>query len=255
MLPWVISVFTWLATDLPVAAIDLAQPVAAAPDDEAQRFADRLKSVDEAMAGVQDLRADFEQRRHTPLLKKPLVSKGVVRCKGDLVRWDTASPRPSSLLIGEGSIQMYYPQDKLVEVYPVGEGFRDLAGAPLPRFSVLRARFDITRLAPKDLGGRDEDPKLLAIELTPRSPDLRRHVASVKVLIDESRSAATKVVMVDPDGEKTEIVFSNVVINGGLTREQVQLKLPEDVRISRPMGDTETEKSGVGTPSGKQMPR
>ncbi|MBC7835826.1 MAG: outer membrane lipoprotein carrier protein LolA [Phycisphaerales bacterium] len=196
------------------------------------------------MAQVEDLRADFEQRRHTPLLKKPLVSSGVVLTKGELVRWDTATPHASSLLIGHGSIKLYYPADKLLEVYPVGEGFKDLAGAPLPRLSVLKARFDITPLASEDLGASNEVATLLAVQLTPKSKELREHIASVRVLIDESRPAATKVVMTDPDGEVTEIVFSNVRLNTGVRDDEIDPKMPEGVRVSRPLGESKVETGG-----------
>ncbi len=205
------------------------------------RFAERLEAVDAAMAKVVNLRADFEQRRRTPLLKKPLISKGVVLTKGEAVRWDTVSPRASSLLIEHGTVQMYYPADKLLEVYPAGEGFNDLAGGPLPRLATLKNRFTVSLLAPKDLGASNEDANLLALQLTPKSEELRKHITSVKVLIDTSRPVAIKVVMTDPEGEETEIVFSNVKINSGVSESEVELKLPEGVRVSRPMGEDKSQ--------------
>lgn len=206
----------------------------------------RLEAVDTAMAKVVDLRADFEQRRHTPLLKKPLVSKGEVLTKGERVRWDTATPRASSLVIGGGEIRMYYPADKLVEIYPVGEGFKDLAGAPLPRLSVLRERFDMSPLPSKEIGADESETKFMALRLTPKNADLRKHVTTVKVLLDTARGVATKVVMTDPEGEETEILFSNIRLNSGVKDDEVSLKLPDEVRVSRPLGDGKGTKQGVG---------
>ena len=215
-----------------------AAPAKASADAAAnERFAKRLEVVDAAIAKVLDLRADFEQRRHTSLLKKPIVSTGLVLSKGERVRWDTAAPRASSMLMVAGEIRMFYPADKLVEVYPVGEGFKDLAGAPLPRLSVLKTRFDISPLTPRDLGVNDPDSKLLAVLLTPKLDDLRKHVASVKVLIDESLPAATKLIMTDLEGERTEILFTNIRLNAGVKEDELELKLPEGVRISRPLGE------------------
>jgi outer membrane lipoprotein-sorting protein len=246
-LVWLIAASTFVAgagqpagRSAPAAPPVPSEPPKSTSSDDAE-LTKRLEAVDAAMARVADLRADFEQQRRTPLLKKPLVSRGVVLTKGELVRWDTQTPRPSSLLIGHGSIRMYYPADKLVEVYPVGEGFKDIAGAPLPRLSALKERFDIAPLAPSDLGATKADSNLLAVQLTPRSDDLRRHLVSVKVLIDESRPAATKVVMTDPDGDVTDIVFSNVRLNAGVKDEEIDPALPEGVRVSHPLGD---DKSG-----------
>jgi outer membrane lipoprotein-sorting protein len=224
-----------IAASTPPSADASAQETAKLAEED--RFDKRLEAVDAAMAKVVDLRADFEQRRHTPLLKKPLVSKGTVLTKGERVRWDTATPRASTLRIEGGLIRLFYPSDRLVEEYPAGDGFRDLAGAPLPRLSVLRERFEVSQIAARELVASEGNSMLLAIRLTPKTDALKLHVTAVKVLIDESRPAATKVVMIDPDGEETEIVFSNVKLNEGVRDDEMELKLPEGVRVSRPLGD------------------
>ena len=204
-----------------------------------ERFAKRLEEIDAAMGKVADLRAEFEQRKHTPLLKKPLVSKGTVATKGDKVRWDTASPRASSMLIGDGEIRMYYPADKLLEVYPVGDGFKDLASSPLPRLSSLKNQFDLAPLALKEIGANERDANLVAVRMTPKHDELKKHVVLVKVLIDASKPAALKVVTKDPEGEETEILFSGVRLNSGVKDEEMTLKLPDGVRVSRPLGGGE----------------
>ena len=215
-------------------------PVRLAPESgetgAATRLSERLEAVDAAMAKVIDLRANFEQRRHTPLLKKPLISKGTVLTKGNQVRWDTEVPRPSSLLIDDESIRMYYPADKLLEIYPVGEGFKDLGGAPLPRLADLRTRYDISRISPTELGASADDPNLIALLLTPTNESLKQHVASVKVLLDESQTAATRVIMTDSEGDQTELIFSNIRLNAGVRDDEVHFKVPPGVRESRPLG-------------------
>lgn len=223
---------------------------AAAQDVAYHAWQKRLESIDSVVASVVDLRADFEQRRRTPLLKKPLVSKGVVLTKGEWVRWDTASPRASSLVIGGGEIRMYYPADKLVEVYAVGDGFADLAGAPLPRLRKLKERFDLSPLRSSQMGADDANADLVAVRLSPRSAELRKHVASVSVLLDAVRGVATKVVMVDPDGEVTEIVFTNVRTNSGVKDEELVLKLADDVRVSRPLPSGKTAGPSAGDAKG-----
>ncbi len=233
-----------------------APPQNTSANTDFERFAKRLEAVDAAMANVMDLRADFEQRRRTPLLKKPLVSKGVVLTKGELVRWDTTAPRASTLVIGHGSIRMFYPADSLVEVYSVGEGFKDLAGAPLPRLSVLKERFDLSPLASDDPATKGENANLLGVLLTPKSQDLRKHVTSVKVLIDEAGPSATKVVMTDPDGEETEIVFSHVQLNGGVRDDEVELSLPDGVKVSKPLGESAASSppNGGAASAGSKLP-
>ncbi len=232
------------------------QSASAEASTDAERFAKRLETVDAAMTKVGDLRADFVQRRTTPLLKKPLVSNGVVRTKGDRVRWDTVSPRASSLVVGHDSIRMYYPADQLVEIYPAGDGFKDIAGAPLPRLSSLKAKFDLTPLTLGDLGGANTDANLLAVLLTPKDESLRRHIASVRVLIDESQPAALRVEISDPDGEVTVIEFSHVEVNRGMKDDEVELTLPAGTRVSKPLGEGASgtqgdERGGAAAPETK----
>lgn len=232
----------------PGAAPPTERPATPPAPTEAERkvWLSRLEAADAAMAKVVDLRADFEQRRHTSLLKRPLVSKGVVLTKGERVRWDTATPRLSSLVIGGGEIRMYYPADKLVEVYPVGEGFKDLAGAPLPRMSVMQERFDISPLAASEMGAVGADSAVMAVLLAPKSTELQRHIRSVKVLLNTVSGVATRVVITDPEGEETEILFSNIRLNSGVKDTEVQLNLPDDVRVSRPLGPNKNAAPGGG---------
>jgi len=236
------------ASTSPPPAVESTPAAPATTAVEAAAFERRLEAVDAAMAGVVDLRADFEQRRHTPLLKRPLTSKGVVVSMGDRVRWDTTAPRPSSLVVGGGSISVYYPEDRLLEAYPVNEGFRDMAGGPLPRLSELRKRFDIAPLTP---GAGESGEKVLEIRLTPKSEELRAHVESIEVVIDEARPAARRVTITDPDGERTEIDFRNVRLNTGVKVGEVELKVPPGTRVSRPLGDTSSGDAGGPSGSGR----
>jgi len=204
----------------------------------------RLKAIEAATTEVTDLQADFIQRRHTPLLKRPMVSKGTVVAVGNRMRWDTVSPSKSSMLIGPTSVELFYPADSLIEVYPVDQGFMDLAGVPMPKLSDLQARFDISLLMARDLDPAADPEQFLAIELVPKSQDLRDYVTSVKMLIDQHRSLATKVIMTGPDGDRTEISFSNIQTNTGIDATRTDLSAPEGTRRVRPMGDAIVDMPG-----------
>ncbi len=206
-------------------------------------FDKRLESIDTAMAKVVDVRANFEQRKHTPLLKKPLVSKGTLITRGEAVRWDTQSPRRSTMLVGGGQIKLYYPDDALVEVYQVGGDAKDIASTPMPRLVLLRSRFDLSPMSAQELGALADKPHMLGVMLRPKTQELRRHVRSVEVLIDDSVPVASRVILTDAEGERTEITFSSVRVNSGTKQEEIELRLPEGVRVSRPLGTKPGEKT------------
>ncbi|MEK6703183.1 MAG: outer membrane lipoprotein carrier protein LolA [Planctomycetota bacterium] len=215
-----------------------AEPPTAEALAAAAAFEKRLVGVDAKMAAVADLRADFEQTKKTALLKKPLVSRGTLVCKGETVLWSTTSPRRSDMLVGGGKVTVYYPDDALAEVYSMGAGFRDAAGGPLPRLMKLKDSFDFAELDAKQVSPGLKTSELkgrIALKLTPRSGELKQHVASVRVLIDESVPCADRMVIVDPDGDETELRFTSVKINTGMKDAELELKLPEGTRVSTPV--------------------
>ncbi len=195
-----------------------------------------LVELDARIAEIHDLRAEFEQRKHTPLLKRPLVSRGTVVARSDRVRWDTESPRRSSLVADREEIRIYYPDERIVEVYTVAGDLRPFAGSPLPRLGDLTEYFDVSTIDPSGMADGPLPARSLAAQLLPRTPALKDAIASVRVLFDGAVPCVTRVVMTDPDGERTEIEFKEVRTNAGLPDSATELRVPPGTREVRPIG-------------------
>jgi outer membrane lipoprotein-sorting protein len=203
-----------------------------APDSE---LTARLEAIDAKAALVKDLTADFEQKKHTSLLKEPMGSSGRVRLRGSVVRWDTAAPRPSVIRIDEHEIRVYYPEDKTVEIYPVDEQLRRLTASPLPRLASIREQFQIRAMPATDIEGGAEGPDAVALRLTPKAESLRQHVQEVRVLLDASSGLVSRLEMIDADGDRTAIAFLRPRINTGLQERDVDLSVPAGTKESRPL--------------------
>src|SRR5277367_4741999 len=78
-----------------------------------------LTQLDDKVSKIDSVTADFEQRKFTPMLKKPLVSSGSIVAKGSTALWKTAKPSPTSMLVSPKEIRIYYPAQSIVEIYPV----------------------------------------------------------------------------------------------------------------------------------------
>lgn len=215
ILPWLIAVLLLLTPE---------------PDFRAQ-----LAAVDARAAAVTDLSAEFEQRKHTPLLRKPLVSSGRVRVAGGTTRWDTQSPSPSVLVLTAETLRLYYPEQRALEEYPIAEGLGRLAATPLPRLTSVAEHFDIRRADVGSFEGVEPDGSLLAIELTPKTEELKKHIQTVRVLLELESGWARQVEMIDADDERTVIIFRKVRANTGLTERELDLVVPPGTRISRPL--------------------
>jgi len=227
-----------LAAATPVAArgAEDAKPQSPAND---VKLAAVLEDVDRRAGLTKDLVGNFRQEKHTALLKKPLVSSGRIRMKANVVRWDTDSPEPGVLYADGREIRMYYPKQSTVEIYPIDKRLADLAASPLPRLGALRQHFKIEPAPPGRANAQSEirrdTASAIEIRLLPSDPYLAEHVEEVRVALDVTTACVTRVEMLDTDGDRTVIQFTEVKTNTGVKDADLDLVLPPTTKVSRPL--------------------
>ena len=218
----------------------LVVPVCVAGEDAAPERAEdpalakQLDATDARAAKIQDFTSDFRQEKFTALLKKPLISSGKIRVSANVIRWDTQKPEPAVLYSDGREVRMYYPGQKLLEIYTIDQRLGDLAASPLPRLSTLRQHFTIERSEGKAFKP-SKDRQTLALRLVPREETLREHVAHVDVLLDSEAAHILELEITDADGDRTHVTFSNVRLDTGVTPADLELSVPADTTISRPL--------------------
>jgi outer membrane lipoprotein-sorting protein len=209
-----------------------AQPAAApAPIDPA--LLKRLTEIDSRASQIKTLSANFEQKKFTALLRRPLVSSGKVKVKGATMRWDTEKPEPTVMVVGEKTVQIYYPAQKTVEEYTLDQRLAELAASPLPRLGVLKDRFAIVEIAPHDIDPKADPQKTLALKLTPIEKELADHVQEVRVLLDIGGGYIVQAEFTDADGDRTVIQFRNIAANADVG--DLELKVPPGTKFTRPL--------------------
>lgn len=213
----------------------LTQPATTQADAIDPILWERLKEIDRRAGRIKDLSATFEQQKFTALLKKPLVSSGRVRVAGSTMRWDTAKPDPTIMVIDEREMRLYYPRQKTVEVYPINQKMARLAASPLPRLDVLRKHFKVEEIPAREMNQLAEGPKFLALLLTPIDSALREHIDQVRVLLDADSAYILRAEMIDPDGDRTVISFADIQLNLDIKPDDLKLMVPEGAAITRPL--------------------
>jgi len=203
----------------------------------------QLTQIDASARQVKDMSAHFEQDKFTALLKKPLVSTGTVQSAGSAIRWDTEHPEPCTLYADQTQFILYYPSQKLEEIYPIDQRIGDLLTSPLPRLAAIKEHFAIAPAGPNDSGGAGS----LALRLTPIDPELAKHIQFVIVVLDVKTGLTLKVQTVDADGDRTQITFSDMRTNIGLEPSGLELKVPGDVTVSHPLDSAPAANSPNGT--------
>ena len=240
-----------------VAAPPAAEEPRKDPPTKDPELARQLDAIDARAAKIKDFTARFRQEKFTALLKKPLVSTGRVRVATAAVRWDTEKPEPAVLFSDGKDVRMYYPGQRLLEVYPIDQRLGDLAASPLPKLETLREHFSIERAPPdtfKNAGAKRDDPptadtnareakdtaakparKSLALRMIPLEDAIRDHVEEVNVLLDIEAAHILELEVIDADGDRTHITFDDVRLDTGIKPADLALTVPQGTAVSRPL--------------------
>ena len=200
----------------------------------------RLKQIDGRADEIKTLEADFLQLRHTPLLKKPMQSSGRVFVNGGRILWNTNLPYETQMLVTDDELRLFFPDDNLLEIYSLNDRLGELAASPVPQLDLLVGYFRITeipeqRIDEAALALAVRDGTMIALRLEPRDEDMAGRIISVDVYLRADQAHVSRMEMTDSEGERTVISFVNVSINTLREDDELNIKAPEDVRISRPM--------------------
>lgn len=163
------------------------------------------------LARVNELQARFTQTQYRAILKQPLVSEGTVRFERGASRlaWDVTSPARSTFTMDGAKAKMDYPDLKMSETI-------DLSQVP-----------DASRLATSMLVWMRADPAAVERDfdavygdgfatLRPRDEKLRALIAELRIHFEEREGPVRVrgVDLVEPDGDRVEISFRQVVLDG-----------------------------------------
>lgn len=204
-----------------------------------------MVQIDARGADIRDLSADFTQEKHTPLLKKPLVSTGRILIKGSASLWNTVQPEPTIMRIDNKEVRLFYPRQKVVEVYRTDERMGSLAASPFPRLSVIKEHFTFERVPAKSLMPDADESKFLALRMKPTQEELRKHIDEVTVVLEIATGFVQRAQTIDTDGDRMVLSFSKLQINTGLKDSDLELNLPPGVAITHPL-------EGDGGDNGKE---
>jgi outer membrane lipoprotein-sorting protein len=218
----------------PLAAGAGVPATATAPSEPDELLWSELQAIDAKSSSITALSADFEQDKHTPLLRRPMVSKGRIVALEDKALWTTTSPEPTVMLVDPHEIRLYFPEQQAMEICPIKGELGALASSPLPRLATLRRFFSFTRGVAREVDDAADDQRHLAVNLKPTDPALAEHIEQVRVLLDRETGLVLRAETLDADGDRTVIAFSNVRL-GGVSEQDLRLDVPEGTRQSRPL--------------------
>lgn len=181
---------------------------------------DAWQTIQTSAQQLTSLKAEFTQKKHLPILAKPLESKGYLyyRSPGDL-RWEYVSPVKSVFLNYKGKSKRYLYRD--------GRFASDAtANADTMQYVVedikhwLKGEFQHSKTLKPELTA--EHP--IQITLTPKNKALTKFFQYITLMFAEQPGVIKTVEIVEGKSSSTILEFSNVEVNTKL----------EDVIFSEP---------------------
>lgn len=207
-----------------------------------------LQRLAKAHADVQQITANYVQRRMTKLVKKPLVSSGTLafRHAPGCVVFRVVAPRVAVIRLDSLHYEVYREEQQRLErfILPSDEMPRLLFDALSLTEAKLRDRFEVAGCDPVA-----DQPTRRRVRLIPNDQKTRRVAAEVSLLIDTTSAALCGFGYTDPRGDTVDVELSDVKTPKDPAAGTFEIDVPKDTKVTvqkipAPVEDDAPEASG-----------
>jgi outer membrane lipoprotein-sorting protein len=165
-----------------------------------------LLDLQTKMAGVKSVYLEFTQERVLKLFSDPLKSDGVMLVeRPDEIRWETTAPYQTILLGNRNSVAQFEFNDGKWEKLKLG--FPQLLQRVMQQMSAMN-RGDIGAML-SDYTASVATNTDVVLTFVPKDENVRGMMSSLEVHLPPDLSTTHEVVMNEPDGDLTRIMFKN----------------------------------------------
>ena len=192
-----------------------------------------LARIRQERAAAPQVQADFQEEKTMRLMNKPIVSSGKVSFQmPNKFRREVKGSSPSVTVSDGQQLWIYYPNFKSVERYSLGK--RSPLDSVIAAINTalnlenVEASFHIaaTKIDPPKAG--------YELDLTPRSPSMKRMFQKLKVQINEDL-LLQRTEMLQPNGDRVVTVYSNQT-RAPIPAPTFEFTPPAGTEVSSPLG-------------------
>lgn len=163
-----------------------------------------LEDLQRKMASLASVYFEFSQERQLQLFAEPLKSEGVMLIdRPGQIRWETTAPYQSILLGGQKSVAQFEKTDGAWQKLKLG----------LPQM-LKRVMDQMTLMHQGKLDALTSDftisvatGHVAVVTMVPKDENVRAMLASLEIVFEPDFSASREVVMREPGGDFTRIIF------------------------------------------------
>jgi len=165
-----------------------------------------LQNLQQEMSSLKSVYLDFTQERQLKLFSAPLRSEGVMLInEPDQIRWETTAPFQSILLASHKSVAQFEQNDGKWEKLKLG--FPQMLRRVMDQM-VLMNQGKLDALTGDFTITVATNHNLAVMTLVPKDENIRAILSSLEVRMPPDFSATREVVMHEPGGDLTRIVFT-----------------------------------------------
>jgi outer membrane lipoprotein-sorting protein len=216
-----------------LAAAAMALPAAAAG------LADVYQKMDASATAFRQMKSEISRVSYTAILDDRTVEEGsmAIQKRGrNKLRALIAFTKPDSRTISfSGSkLEIFYPKINTVQEFDLGKNRRLLDQFLLLGFGStskeLQKSYDIK------LGGEEEinGKQTARLELTPKDAKAREYIKQVELWIALDSGIPVRQKFLQPSDDYSEVTYSSMKINSGVTDADLKLQLPAGVKREKP---------------------
>ncbi len=197
-----------------------------------------LKQLDRMAGDFHSLTADLEHTKVTVVVNDKSTETGQISVRRDeKMRIEITKPDPRTILRNGDSLYVYNPKIKRVEEYNLGKHKALVDQYVLLGFGTkgeeLKKHYLVTPRGEETLDNR----KVLLLELTPKSEEVRDQIAKIEVWIDESAWVPVQQKFYETgSGDYFIFHYTNIVRNTKIAESTFKPEWPKGVTKIKPRG-------------------
>jgi outer membrane lipoprotein-sorting protein len=173
-----------------------------------------LDDLQRKMKSLTSVYFEFTQERQLKLFSEPLKSEGVMLIdQPDQIRWETTAPYQSILLGNHKSVAQFERTDGTWKKLKLG--FPQMLRRVMDQMTLMhQGKLDTLT---NDFTVSVSTGRVVVVTMIPKDIDVRSMLASLEIQMQPDFSATREVVMHEPGGDLTRIIFN---------REKRNVKFP-----------------------------
>jgi outer membrane lipoprotein-sorting protein len=204
----------------------------------AESLNDILARMDQSAKNLRTFSAKMKRTEYTKVLNDKEESDGLRLVKRanngqtiGIVQF--FGKNPQTVRLAGKTVEVYYPDAKLVEVYDAGKFGK--IGKQVDQLLLLgigvtsadlRRDFEITAGGTETIDGKPTT----RIQLIPKDSDLKKQAEKIEMWVPAGESVPIQVKVTRTSGDYNQAIYSDVQMNPALPDSAFELKLPADVK-------------------------